>query len=260
LNANFTEDDYLGSRQRFVYHELTLPFREITQQDEYARLKIANELFLCAISGKTISNAKLKSALTPLQYQNYLNSLHVVVENSEILYGDGMPDELRDYNIKLRKADFVNGQYERMSGQVSIGKAHYKHGIVAKKLDKAESLYEDALLRLDEIYSVASPEQKFELDKWMDREIDFDKGHDSKLSIDNIGIPRVKGSKSMYAEDSGLPKLSSRLKKREMQLKALLVCAFELTYEYVQPEEKKFSPQEMSKLSSMLDKLRNWRK
>ena len=237
-----------------------MPFREITKQDEYARLKLANELFVCAINGKTITNAKLQVALTLEQYQKYVESLTTVVENSEIMYGDGMPAELRDYNIKLRKADFVNGQYERMSGQVSVGKANYKYGVVAKKLDKAESLYEDALLRLEEIYSCATHNQRFDLDKWMDREIDFDKGHDSKLGVDNIGIPRVKGSKSLYAEDSGLPKLSSRLKKKEMQLHALLTSAFEITYEYVKPVDNELSKEDVNKLSLMLQKLRVWRK
>jgi hypothetical protein len=75
------------------------------------------------------------------------------------------------------------------------------------------------------------------LNSWFDREITVERGSEMTHSIDSVGVPRVKGSKSINALDTGLPKLSSRLKKRECQLHALVEAAFSITYEYKYIEE-----------------------
>jgi hypothetical protein len=71
----------------------------------------------------------------------------------------------------------------------------------------------------------------------MDREIDLDEGANTKLSIDCVGIPRVRGSKSKNALDSGLPKLSKRLKRKECQLQALRSAACAIAFEAEVVEE-----------------------
>ncbi len=43
-------------------------------------------------------------------------------------------------------------------------------------------------------------------------------------------MPRVRGSKSRYAQDSGLPKLSKRIKREYCALNALLVAGCELAF------------------------------
>jgi len=124
-----------------------------------------------------------------------------------------------------------------MSSKRSTGRAIYKSDVVASTERKAETLYEKALERLAEIYSTASGAEKSQFSYWFDREITIEQGVDTTHSNDCVGVPRVKGSKSINALDTGLPKLSSRLKKRECQLHALVEAAFALTYEYTFVDE-----------------------
>jgi len=147
-----------------------------------------------------------------------------------------MPVELRSYNQRLKDADFQQAKYDKMAGMARTGRAKYKQGTVSRALDKAESLYETALERLKEIWDTASPADVYELQNWMDREIDFDAGHDSTIGISVDSIPRVRGSKSTRALDSGLPKLSQRLKRQECQLEALREAAWDIAFERVQED------------------------
>ncbi len=79
-------------------------------------------------------------------------------------------------------------------------------------------------------------------------------------SIDCVGVPRVRGSKSINALDTGLPKLSSRLKKRECQLHALVEAAFELTYENTIVEEVvEFTEEQKNRLDKQFKFLRSLR-
>lgn len=233
----YGEEQYEDERTTDTYDEIDLPFRLITDLDECKRLKLINELFNSAVNKKTISLSKFKRALTQQQYENYIESLTKVVEMSEIQYGNGMPDVLHSYIAYVKDADFQFNKYESMSDKRGAGRAVYKSGVVKKTEEKAEKLYELALERLGEIYSSASEAEKFELNSWFDREITIERGTDMTHSIDCVGVPRVKGSKSINALDTGLPKLSSRLKKRECQLHALVEAAFELTYDYTFVEE-----------------------
>jgi hypothetical protein len=123
-----------------------------------------------------------------------------------------------------------------MAGMARIGRAKYKQGTVSRALDKAESLYETALERLKEIWDTASPADLYELQNWMDRDIDFDAGNDRTIGISVDSIPRVRGSKSTRALDSGLPKLSQRLKRQECQLEALREAACNIAFERVQED------------------------
>jgi hypothetical protein len=161
-----------------------------------------------------------------------------------------MPDELSGYNRKLKAADFQQAKYEKMSGLASTGRANYKHGTVSRALDKAESLYESALERLEEIWGTATPAELYELQNWMDRDIDFDAGNDRTIGICVDSIPRVRGSKSPRALDSGLPKLSKRLKRKECQLVALRQAAWDLAFESEQDDD--VQNQELSPLLKSL--------
>jgi len=129
----------------------------------------------------------------------------------------------------LRNADFQYNKFDKMSLQQVRGRK-FKHGVVANESNKADGLYEDALERLHEIWDLASPSHRYRLQCWFDREIDFDKGHDTKISIDCDSIARVRGSRSKKAQDSGLPKLSKRLKRKECQLIALRNAVIDIVF------------------------------
>lgn len=204
---------------------------------QVARLAKLNALLKQLVVDTTATVAQMKSALTAEQYIDYVDSLDSEQDTSEINYGNGMPSELRTYNERLKAADFQYAKFERMSSLKSVGRARYKSDTIKKAYNKSEDLYEKALERLEEIWSVATPAELYELQNWIDREVDFDRGADRKIGIDAVSVPRVRGSKSPNALDSGLPKLSKRLKRKECQLVALRAAACAIAFEEEKVEE-----------------------
>jgi hypothetical protein len=231
----FTEDDYVDARVKKTYAIAQHKFRAITDADELHRLHVLNLYMKSIISNKNVSDRHLQSALTAQQYAEYVESLSTQAHPAEIMYGDGMPDELRGYNTMLHAADFQNNKFEKMSALKSTGRKNYSVQSVTAASNKAESLYEDARERLGEIWSSATPAELYELQTWMDRDIDIDRGFVSTISIDCDGVPRVRGSRSTHAMDTGLPKLSKRIKRRECQLIAIRAAACAIAFE---PEAK----------------------
>jgi hypothetical protein len=232
----YTEEDYVDARVMRTFEVPVVTLRTIDDVKQVLRLVKLNALLEQLVSDKTATTAQIKSALTLEQYNDYVYKLTTEQHPSEINYGNGMPDELRDYNRKLKAADFQQGKYEKMSGLASIGRAKYKNGTVSRALDKAESLYETALERLEEIWGTATPAELYELQNWMDRDIDFDADNARTVGICVDSIPRVRGSKSTRALDSGLPKLSLRLKRKECQLVALRQAAWDIAFEREQDD------------------------
>jgi hypothetical protein len=233
----YTEEDYVDARVMRTFEVPAVTLRTIDDAKQVLQLAKLNALLEQLVNGTTLTTAKLKAALTLEQYNDYVYRLENDLHPSEIAYGSGMPDELSGYNRKLKAADFQQAKYEKMSGLASTGRANYKHGTVSRALDKAESLYETALERLEEIWGTATPAELYELQNWMDRDIDFDAGHDRTIGICVDSIPRVRGSKSHRALDSGLPKLSKRLKRKECQLVALRQAAWDIAFESEQDDD-----------------------
>jgi hypothetical protein len=230
----FTEADYVDGRVEKTFDVPEVTLRTIDDAKQVTKLARLNALLEKLVDGKSATTAQIKSALTLEQYNEYVYKLDTEQDASENNYGNGMPDELRGYNRKLKAADFQQAKYEKMSGLASTGRVKYKYDTVSKALDKAESLYEDALERLEEIWGMATPADLYELQNWMDRDIDFDKGFDRTVGICVDSIPRVRGSKSTRALESGLPKLSKRLKRQECQLTALREAAWDIAFERVE--------------------------
>lgn len=100
---------------------LTWQFRDELTADEYNRLTLLNKLLAQQLRGKTVSISQIKQALTEDEFAGYQQSLLEPVTISEIEYADGVPDALKNYNIKLRDADFQYNKYERMNGLRGTG-------------------------------------------------------------------------------------------------------------------------------------------
>ena len=214
------EHEFVDARMEKTFQQITRPFADITSDDDAQRLTFINEQLAKLVANKPVSDKLMRRALTDEQMQSFLDSVDTPTHLSELNYGDGMPEELHAYNIMLRNADFQYNKIESMSTQKARG-GKFKLGVVTAEYNKSESLYEQALERLHEIWDLAPPSHRYRLQCWFDREIDFDKGHDTKISIDSDSCARVRGSRSKKAQDSGLPKLSKRLKRKECQLIAL---------------------------------------
>jgi hypothetical protein len=141
----FTEEDYVDGREETTYEEPDVTLRTIDDEKQVVRLAKINALLQQLINDKTATTAQLRSALTPVQYNDYVSSLTAVTHLSEINYGSGMPRDLRRYNQLLKAADFQLAKYEKMAGLQSTGRAKYKHDTLNKAYNKSEHLYEHAL-------------------------------------------------------------------------------------------------------------------
>jgi len=254
--GEFAETDYVDARVEKQFNKIELPFVDIENAEDLDRLTFINEQLKKLVANKPVSDKLMHVALTEDQMRVYIDSIDSPVHASEVMYGDGMPDELHDYNIMLRKADFQYNKFDNMSLKQVRG-VKFGYGVVTTESDKADSLYEDVLERLHEIWDLASPSHRYRLQCWFDREIDFEKGHDTKISIDPDNIVRVRGSRSARALDSGLPKLSKRLKRKECQLIALRDALIELTFVKVADieVETKASSQNNKKLYDLINYL-----
>jgi hypothetical protein len=250
----FVESDYVDARVEQTYEIEQQIFRDIQDAQELQKLQRINQQLETLLANKNVSDKRFRATLTAEEYADYLYKFENAMHPSEITYGDGMPVELKSYNIFLRQADFHNNKYEKMHGQKIYGKKNYSSSSITAVGNKAESLYEDALERLGEIWSCASHAEQYELQNWLDREYDWDKGVNSTLTIDCGGVPRVRGSRSVNALDSGLPKLSKRLKRKECQLQALRSAACAIAFVAEQEEEYKPNPVVSAKLRALLNR------
>ena len=116
-------------------------------------------------------------------------------------------------------------------------------------------MYENALENLEELWGVVTPAEQHELQQWMDRDVDFDKGFDRTIGIEVDTIPRVRGSKSKKALDSGLPKLSLRLKRKECQLTALREAAWATAFDSIEDDNAQ-TEADTARLKERISKLK----
>lgn len=251
----FTEEDYVDGRVETTYEEPDVTLRTIDDAKQVERLAKINALLQQLVNDKTATTAQLRSALMPDEYNEYVSSLTAVTHLSEINYGSGMPRDLRRYNQLLKAADFQLAKYEKMAGLKSVGRAKYKHDTLKNAYNKAEHMYENALENLEELWGVVTPAEQHELQQWMDRDVDFDKGFDRTIGIEVDTIPRVRGSKSKKALDSGLPKLSLRLKRKECQLTALREAAWATAFDSIEDDNAQ-TEADTARLKERISKLK----
>lgn len=254
--SEYTEADYVDAYEPPTFTQPDAEFNATLDSEQLARLNTINDLLRRLVRGKGVSDKQIKQVLTLEQYSEYTNALTSQQHPSEIEYGDGMPDVLRSYQSFLKQADFQYNKFERMSSLRSLGRVRYTTETVEREYNKSDGLYERALERLQEIWYTASPYERVQIQKWMDRELDFDAGHDMKLSIGPVLIPRVRGSRSINALDSGLPKLSKRLKRRECQLLALRDAAWKLAFKPEDETSTKLTDEQRQKMRESGEKLK----
>lgn len=144
------------------------------------------------------------------------------------------PGEVIEYEKKLGAALLMAGRHEQLSDKRQLkGVALLKR--IQKRKDmssKAESLFEDALEYLQEVFAVDPSIQI-----WFDRVLDFDAGVDSDLYATAGGMPMVITSRSRDNQSS--VKNTFGLKtKRELQLDALRLAHEQLTAELMTDEQR----------------------
>jgi hypothetical protein len=247
----YTEQDYVDARETYSYDASAFVFKTITDAEQVKLLEQINKLLDTILNKNSVRVQLFRSIVGHARYQDFEHYLRTDLHESEIKYGDGMPSQLKSYIKLVSEADFLNSRYEKIQGSTIYGTVKYTNATIMKAGSKAESAYEDALERLDEIFSLSHGLERYELDLWMDRAIDFEKGIDRTIDVQPETIPRVRGSKSVNALDSGLPKLSVRLKREMCVLYVLLETVCDIAF--VVPEAP---DQNINAVSSAAEKLK----
>jgi D-Tyr-tRNAtyr deacylase len=255
--VEFAESDYVDAKPEHTYDTSVFGLKQI-DDTQIVKLHKINELMCDILDGMSVRTTRLRSILSESEYSSYETMLEEVRHSEEILY-DEMPELLKTYNKKLNKADLMNGRYEKMAG-TNAGTTTTRK----KVSQQAETLYEEALEYLEEQYGCVErgdygADMRARLDAWMDRDVDFDKGYDRTVGIDADAIPRVRGSKSHFAQSSGKPKLSKRLKREESVLMMLLVVACDIAYVLPEiPKQPEQTQEQKDTLRNKMNKLREF--
>ena len=255
--VEFAESDYVDAKPEHTYDTSVFGLKQIDDAQTLKLHKI-NEMMNDILNGMSVRTTRLRSILSESEYSSYEMMLEEIRHSEEILY-EQMPEQLKTYNKKLNKADLMNGRYEKMAG-TNAGTSNTR----TKVSQQAQTLYEEALEYLEELYGCVErgdygADMRARLDAWIDRDVDFDKGYDRTVGIDVVAIPRVRGSKSHFAQSSGKPKLSKRLKREESVLMMLLVVACDIAYVLPQTEPKtEITQQQKDTLRNKMNKLREF--
>lgn len=115
------------------------------------------------------------------------------------------PEAVRDYERRLRQAQFAYSKGDAASGRG-------KNKIAQLNLSSADTLFERALEYLQEIVEIDPS-----LRVWFDRDTNWTA--DSEIGIDPQSVPRVVTSRSM--ENSGGGLLRQKRRKRELKIEAV---------------------------------------
>ena len=142
-------------------------------------------------------NLVLQRQMTAGQYADYLEQLKQPRYIADILLQDGLPDVLVHYQTLINAADKLNALAEGAATRKRrsrSGKSSYAHR------NKAQSIYEQACIYLDEQLVVVDPMTEQQIRAWLDRDFDF--STDGEIAIDCMGVARVRGSRSKYSQSN----------------------------------------------------------
>lgn len=251
----YIEADYVDGYEPQTYTQPDVEFNATLNSEQVARLQKINELLRRFVNGLSVSDKQLKSVLDAEQYSEYTFALISQQHPSEIDYGDGEPSALRTYKDWVKQGDFEYNKYERMSSRRSSGLAKFTSQTIDRAYNKSDDFFERALECLEELWGMSTGYEQHQIQKWMDRDIDFDAGVERKIGIGPVLIPRVRGSRSSNALDSGLPKLSKRLKRKECQLLALRDAAWKLAFKPEDEMPTEVTEEQRQKLRERSEKL-----
>ena len=183
------------------------------------RLKRLKELFVRLKSGEDISRRDLQNALTEEQWEEFeYNNQNIDVEEPD---SSNRPDELRTYLDLLKKADFY---YYRAESTKKTERSHIDHlGRSGRKrlFDTADTYYERAIERLNEIFESCDGQTLNEVLAHLDRP--WALGDSPNLGPNHM--PRVRNSRSRFSDSqSGLTKYDLKRKyKRDAVESAIVV-------------------------------------
>ena len=219
--------------QRALNHSNTGRKRRKLDLEEKTRAARLKELIKAAKAEEFIENKTLKRWLTKDQF----NSIAERWENEKLQREEwtDKPDEIREYEERLRQALFI---YNRADTYSQRGKSE----TAQRFFSQADKLFERLLEKLQEII-YADPK----LIAWFDRDTEWTFNSDLGLSPDQV--PRVVTSRSRINQSVGFT--GARQTKADIKLAVLKEALEDLIYEQADSGIKTAGPS--SKLQQILN-------
>jgi hypothetical protein len=192
---------------------------ELDPAEKKRRLKRLKELLVRLKSGEDITRRDLKNALTDEQWEEFeYNNQNISVVEQE---SGNRPQELNSYLDLLKKADFY---YYRAESTKKTERSRIDHlGRSGRKrlFDTADTYYERAIERLNEIFESCDGQTLNEVLAHLDRP--WALGDSPNLGPNHM--PRVRKSRSRFSDSqSGLTKFDlKRQYKRDAIESAIAV-------------------------------------
>lgn len=192
---------------------------QLNPAEKKKRLKRLKELFVRLKSGEDISRRDLKNALTEQQWEEFeYNNQNIDIEEPD---ASNRPDELRTYLDLLKKADFYYYRAESTSKTERSRIDHLGRSGRKRLFDKADTYYERAIERLNEIFSSCDGQTLNEVQTHLDRP--WALGDSPNLGPNHM--PRVRNSRSRYSDSqSGLTKFDLKRKYKRDAIESAIAA------------------------------------
>ena len=137
--------------------------------------------------GKNVSIRDLRNTLGEQAVAEYESEWQL--EQETRLKVEDKPQIIKDYEALLKRADFSENKADGIKISSRDKKDLYNRNSQVRLRNTAESLYEDALIKAEEIVT-ANPSYRI----WFDRELDFTPNGD--LYTSSCKVPRIVTSRS----------------------------------------------------------------
>ncbi len=224
-----------------TYVELGLDGVRDIVQTEIAQLKRLHRALTYVVKQRAVPVATLRAALSNEQYAEYIASLNWDMSHAESEQDNGeVPQFLEGYADQIRRGD----RYTRIANMFKHTTKRDVKGKTASGRYEALAFgeYEEAILDLVNALET-DPERTPYVDhalinqivRWLDREVDTT--HGNAPDISNVGVPRLRGSKSKYALISAQPVVGERLYKHWRQREAVVKAALPMLYNKLEIDE-----------------------
>ena len=220
---------------QLTYNELRdIPFRLINDT-EYASLRLIKAALVSVIAQRAVTKRKMLAALGKELFLEYVQSYDMDISHVENDWSttESMPSVLCDYMQYVKDGDKYTrlaNLFRRSTKRDAKGKTAFQ-----RMETKAESYYEDAVMLLTNAIDTnplrnPMPDIQLsnEIQRWLDRDVSCELGFEPDACI--TSVPRIRGSKSKFAQTSAVPSVGQRLRQYWRQREALVQVALGLLY------------------------------
>ena len=231
-SSNIDDSQYI---HQLTYNALRdVPFRLINDT-EYASLRLIKAALVSVIAQRAVPKQKMLAALGKESYLEYVQSYDMDISHveSDWTTTESMPSVLYDYMQYVKDGD----KYTRLANLFRRSIKRDANGKTAfqRMETKAESCYEDAVMLLTNVIDtnplrnpMPDVQQSHEMQRWLDRDVSCELGFEPDACI--AGVPRIRGTKSKFAQISTAPAVGQRLRQYWRQREALVQVALGLLY------------------------------